>query len=321
MNLGLIETDIYDTLNLGRNPDSAVQRHIRRYINDVHREVLTKKNIGPRLRRQLLTFNTSGTSPFCVLPQSVVRVFILTDRTNNNILQEYTLQSLRYSDPGLQSSGAIPYAYVIMNLAAPVAKDPTAATQLFAVSDSALDGTGLSVNVEGLTSDGQYLKASVGMNGVTPVALSTVLTWLNITKFYLSAPAQGHISLKDGLGNVLGVISPSRAYNRYSRIHLFPTSTAVLALTADVELHIEDMANPADEPILPEDFHDILVSGALAKEYNRRSKASDAGIQLSLTKKRIGELQVWMTRPTGTPYNDSRPRRFSTLGPNFPNGS
>lgn len=321
MNLGLIETDIYDTLNLGRNPDSAVQRHIRRYINDVHREVITKKNIGPRVRRQLIAFNTSGTSPFCVLPQSVVRIFILTDRTNNNILDEYTLQSLRYSDPGLKSSAAIPYAYVIMNLSAPVATDPVAATQLFVVSDSALDSSGLAVNVEGLTSDGQYYKASIALTGVTPVAVSPVSTWLNITKFYLSAPAQGHVSLKDGSGNVLGVISAGRTYNRYSRIHMFPTSTAVLSLTADVELHIEDMSSPSDEPIIPEDFHDILVSGALAKEYARRSKGSDSGTQASITRKRISELQVWMTRKTGTPFNQDRPRRFSQLGPNFPNGS
>jgi hypothetical protein len=321
MNLSEIEVTIYDRLNLGVNPDSVVQRYIRRFVNDTYREVLTKKNIGARLRRQLLTFTTSATSPFCVLPQAVSRIFIVTDRTNNNLLDEISLQDLRYTDPGLTSSSAVPYGYVIENMSAPVAADPAAATALKIISDNASDGSGVAVNVEGVTSDGQLFKASSGLNGLTQASIGSVATWLQITKFYLSSPAQGHVSLKDSSGNVLGVISPGRQFARYTRLHMVPTSTSALTLTVDCELRIEDMMTGSDESLIPEDFHDILIEGALAKEYRRRSKATDAGTCESLKKDRVKDLQVWLTRPTGVAQGNNRQKRFSQLGSNFPPGT
>jgi hypothetical protein len=315
MNLGQIETQVYDSLNIGQNPDSSVQRRIRRLVNETYREVLTKKNVGVVLRRQTLAFSTSATSPFCVLPQAVARIFFVVDRTNNNELDEYDLSYLRYIDPGLKSSSAVPYAYVIMNLAAPVAADPAAATQLFVISDNAADVA--SVSVEGVTSAGQLLKANVAMTGTSSIALNTTTTWLQITKFYLSAAAVGNVSLKDSGGNVLGIISAGHSYARYTRLHMYPTSTAVLALTADVELRIEDMVNTGDEPIIPEDFHDVLVDGAIARDLRRRGKMQDYGAVEGARRKRVAELQVWCNKKTGTAHPERLPRRFSQLGPWF----
>lgn len=321
MNLATIEVSIYDRLNLGPNPDQNIQRGIRRFVNDTLREVLTAK-WASRLRRQLLTFSTTGVSPFVTLPASATHVYIVTDRTNNNLLEEISVEQLRYNDPGLKSSSAIPYAYAIYNFAAPVTQDPiTSNVSLTLVSDSVSDGSGTSANVEGVTSDGQYYKGSVLLNGTTPVTITAPAAWLEITKFYLSVPAQGHVSLKDSGANVLAQISPGRSYARYTRLHLYPNCTAVLTLTADVELHIEDMSVGGDEPILPEDFHDALIFGGLEKEYLRRRQLDLAGTFTTLKRQRIAQLQSFLARQTGTPFNQSRPRRFSQLGPNFPSGS
>lgn len=322
MNLGQIETAILDRLNLdATNPAPQVQRRIRRYVNDVQRELLSKKGIGSRIRNVVLTCSTAANSPFLTLPQAMVSLRILTDRTNNVILDEVTLEYLRYTDPGLKASSAVSYQYAIIGFAAPVAADPTAVTQLSAVSDSSNDGVGTAVSVEGVTSNGQYRKANISMNGLTPVNLDAVATWQNLTKFYLSSPARGNVSLKDSLGNVLAVIAAGRQFARYSRIHLYPTSTAVNTLTVDGELHIEDMLNAADEPYIPEDFHDLFEVGALSKEYSHRDKGQQYAQLKSEYTVRTAELRTWLRRTTGVAWNQSRQRRFSQLGSNYPPGT
>src|SRR5262245_39692653 len=119
MNLSAIEIAIYDRLGLGTNPDSQIQRMIRRAINDTHKAVCGKPWCSV-LRRQLLTATTVANDPFVVLPQAIARFDMVMDRTNNILLEPITLQQIRYNDPGLQSSGN-PYAYAPYMFSSPVA--------------------------------------------------------------------------------------------------------------------------------------------------------------------------------------------------------
>lgn len=322
MNLGQIETSILDRLNLdATKPAPDVQRRIRRHVNTVQRELLSKKGIGSRIRNIVLSCTTVANSPFLVLPQAMVSLRILRNLTNNQILDESPLEIIRAMNPGNTITTTTPSNYAILGFSSPVAADPAAATQLSAVSTSASDGVGTAVSVEGVTSNGQYRKANISLNGLTPVNLDANATWQNLTKFYLSSPSAGDVSLKDSGGNVLAVIAAGRKFARYSKLLLGPTPSSVITLTADGELHIEDMINAADEPYIPEDFHDLFELGALMKEYSSRDKGQQYSALKGEYVVRTAELRTWLRRPTGVSWRAQRAARFSQLGPWFPAGS
>ncbi len=324
MNLGQILTSIFDQLGLDATKASPdVGRRITRHINTVQRELLSKKGIGARIRSvNGLTLTTVANSPYVTLPQAMVSLRIIRNVTDNQILDEATVEDIRAQNPGNILTTTTPSLYAILGFAAPVAADPSAATQLSAVSTSASDGTGTAVSVEGVTTNGQYRKANISLNGVTPVNLDSATTWQNLTKFYLSSPAAGDVSLKDSSGNVLAVIASGRKFARYSRLLLGPTPSSAITLTLDGELHIEDMINAADEPYIPEDFHDLFELGALMKEYR---SPRDKGTQYSQVKGefivRTAELRTWLRRPTGLAWNTQRAARYSQLGPYYRAGT
>lgn len=324
MNLGQIETSIFDQLGLdATKPGPDVQRRIRRHINTVQRELLTKKGIGQRIRTiNGLTCSTVANSPYLTLPQAMVSLRIIRNILNNQILDEASVEFIRALNPGNNVTTTTPSNYAILGFAAPVAADPVAVTQLSAVSTSASDGVGTAVSVEGVTSNGQYRKANISLNGLTPVNLDANATWQNLTKFYLSSPSAGDVSLKDSSGNVLAVIAAGRKYARYSRLLLGPTPSSVISLSLDGELHIEDMISAADEPYIPEDFHDLFELGALMREYRSpRDKSSQYREVKAEYKDRTAELRTWLRRPTGVAWNQARMLRFSQLGPYYRAGT
>lgn len=321
MNLGDIRLSIFDRLGYTASPDSPVIRRIDRYVNTSHREIVTRKQMG-KLRRWVLPFNCVANSPFAVLPQSAVMILAIADRVTNRILDEISLQDLRAKDPGLQFSSTIPDSYVVLNMAASVAADPSAATQLFVQSDSAADGAGLMANIEGTITGGYFRRAQVAMNGVTPAAVDASTAWIHVSKFYLSGKGTGNVTLTDSGTNELARIAPGRARARYTTIHFSGTPSAVATYYADVELHIEDMINPSDEPYTPEDYDWLLECGALRLEYLRRG--APAITQWKAEQGRweqgVRDLQSFVTRKTGV-SKGNRGTGFSQLGWAFKDGS
>lgn len=321
--LGDLEATIYERLNYPPNPDPVVANRVRRALNETHRQILGKRGFD-RLRRALVTFNSITSNPFAVLPQAVVKIHTIADRTRKYELVETTYASLRYSDPGLAASSSFPYEYVIDSLAAPVAQDPSDASELFVKSDSSSDSSGTTAYLEGVTSDGEYRTASVSLNGTSAVSLNTAITtWLTVRKFYLSAPPTGTVTLYEdsGSGTALSIIAPQHVSARYSRIHLHPTPTGIVTYHCDVELHVEDMTAANDEPILPEDFHWLLECGALSREYQKRKDFTSMSAEEAKMVKGISDLRAFVRQASGSTQNDRRPTRFSQLGPYYPPGS
>lgn len=327
MDLAELQQTIYDNLNItGTVPSTDIARVLRR-LNQVQREVLSRKGIGPKLRRATLTCATVASSPYVVLPQSAVHLYTLMDRTNNTPLAYSSLDNIRYNDPGNVSSSN-PYSYDILNFNSQVARDPSAAGQLTVVSDSASDDTTKTAFIEVTRTGGYFQATSVALNGVTPANLGPTDS-LYVLKFYLSlstggeTTATGNIILKDGAGNELARVPPTRRYARYTRLILFPVPSSAITLYADVDLHIESLSQASDEPYLPEDFHDILEHGVMRMEYNKKEKSAQYDRADRRFNMRIAELRSWLNRPTGTVLNANRGRRvsFSALGPNFPPGS
>lgn len=323
MTLAEIQGTIYDTFGMPAAPDTVTTARILRYINLSYHRVMGMKGIGPRLRRSLQSFSTVANSPFATLPDAVVKIHYLSDRTNNNPLTEMSLGDIRYQDPGLTAVASVPYHYTIYNLADWVSRDPSASGQITAVSDNALDTGSASyrVYIEYIDSTGYPLIDYTNLSGLTPVNVGHNNA-VQVRKVYLAFPTYGSITVKDGAANTIVFIRANQTRGRFTRLHLFPTPSAAVTLYADTELHIENLAVAYDEPLFPEDFHSILVHGAQAREFIKRDKTELAGREMSEMNRVIGEMRIWMNSPTGVAYGrNNRPSRFSQLGPYYPNGS
>lgn len=318
MNLSTIQADLYSKLSYQASPNSEVVARLLRFVNETQREILGMKALA-RLRRTVLTTACVSGSPFMVLPQAAARIRSIQDRTSKVLLQEISLSDLRNVDPGLSASVSSPWAYVIMNLAAPVATDPSTADKLYVISDNA--GDTQTAYIEGIVTGGYYQTVSAVVNGVTGVQFGALATWIAITKFYLSAAATGNVKLlqTSAAGSELARIAPGGQYARYSRVQLYGTPSQANTYYVDVELHIGDMANAGDEPYLNEDFHWLIPCGALMKEFTKREKWSAYGIEAARWKRGIEDLTSF-ANPSTIGNTGSR-LGFSQLGPNFRVGS
>jgi hypothetical protein len=326
MRLVDIETTVYERLNYAENPDPLVVNRVRRAINVTHRQILGMRGFD-RLRRALLTCNSIANVPYMSLPAAAVKIHSIADRTRKQLLREVSQQDIRYSDPGLSAITAYPYEYAIDHYAAPVSQDPPSASGLWVKSSSATDGGGTFAYVEGVTSDGAYRRGKVALSGITAVQVdTTIATWIKLAKFYLTAAPVGTVSLfGDALQTIpIATIAPQNLTARYTRVELHPVPTGVITYHADVELHIHDMAIASDEPLLPEDFHWLLESGALIREYKKREKQALWMDERQVFAKGVADMRSFVRQTSGSTANSRRPTRFTTLqqtGVYYPPGS
>lgn len=327
MNLAQMQADCYRRMRYQSSPETDIVTRITAYLNETQREILGMKGCD-LLRRETITFDCVANTPFCALPQPVNEIVTIQDRANQRILDEVSLQDIRAQDPGLTTTGTFPYEYAVIDYSAAVAQDPSTAASLWVKSDSASDGASKTVYIEGLVTGGYYQTASVALNGTTAAQLGTLATWIAVTKFYIALTAGGqttsvgNIKLlqASGSGTELSRIPPNDDYARYTRIHLWPTPTQVNTYYADVELHVEDMATAGDEPYLPEEFHWLLVSGSLVKEYDFKQMTAQHDRQLARYTNGIANMILKLANRGGV-ADQSRRRAYSQLGGYFPAGS
>lgn len=81
-------------------------------------------------------------------------------------------------------------------------------------------------------------------------------------------------------------------------IGFYPTPDDVYEITIDGLLQGVDLADDGDEPAFPEDFHDALVFGAMADEYDHYDKADLSGVQEQKYEKRISDLRYFIHKST-----------------------
>lgn len=324
MYLAEMEAEVYDHFGYGDNPSSQVViNRVRREINTTYKEILGMKGLT-KLRRQVLTFASVAGSPYAVLPQAASRLITIQDRTNMAILDEIFIQDLRRRDPGQVASTSYPFAYVILNLASPVARDPSVAAELFTKSTSALDGSGVDAYLSGVITGGYPRTTHGPLNGIVGSTLDASITnWTNVSKFFLNNLAVGTVTLLEGslVGTELARIAVGRSSARYSRILLYPTPSVSVTYFADVELNIEPMTQPNDESILHEDFHWLLPCGAIMREYQKKEKHTEHSIEKARWSRGISDLKAFVGRPSGAAHRGETPQRFSQLGPWFRAGS
>lgn len=326
----MIEATLYDRFGFRSTPPADVTTRFRRFANETQHEVIGTRGLS-RLRRKVVPFTSTTNSPYAVLPQAAVNVYTITDRVNNWVLDSVSMEDIRARNPGLLYTTSYPQGYAIMDYAAPVALDPSDASELFVKSDSASDGATKKLMLEGIITGGYYQTASAVLNGVTAVSLSAAITnWVTVTKMFIAPVsgstvllAAGNVTLCEdsGAGTELSRIPPGRSMARYTRIHFDMPPSAVNTYYADIDVHIEEMSTVADEPYLPEEFHSIITCGASMKEFKRRKDWVGYGIEKSEYIDILNRLKLFVRRRGGVSTKRTPRERFSQLGPWFSPGS
>ena len=94
---------------------------------------------------------------------------------------------------------------------------------------------------------------------------------------------------------------------------------AAITYTVDVTAGMTDLVQDTDVPRLPDDFHDLLVAGAMVREYE---KTDDQRLSVSMQRyrERLSALKFWLAQSGSVqPSRQMQPR--SRLGPYFAAGT
>ena len=319
MTRGELLTTVYSRLNKAASPDAATKARLVGFLNEVHRELVTLPGMQS-LRDDTLSFASVVSQAAYTLPWTA-KVHRIFETTNDRLLVPMSLAQYRAINPDPANNPGTPEAWIWTGYV-PVSAQPSAAVALFIDSTSASD-TGLCY-VEGETSGGYPRQTSVTMTGVTAVnVLAAVTDWTRVTKVYLATAAVGVVTLHETAsgGTELARIGIGQTSQRYVRLLLYPTPSAVITYTADVTLGITDLAQDTDVPRLPDDFHDLLVAGVMVREYE---KTDDPRLTISMHRyeTRLAHLSLWLHRVGDAPWQ-GQTRQFgrSRLGPWFEAGT
>lgn len=315
MTLGDLLGRLYERLSYQSTPAAAVTTRLTNLLNDAQRRILRTPGLE-RLRPTTtgLTFASVAAQTIYGLPPVLASVRTITDRTNNRLLTSLSLDELRGTDPGLTASGT-PSAYVFFGFK-PYAQPPVS-TGLWAVSSSAADTGGPKVQINGIRSGGIVTgDVEASLTGITRVAIGSFTDYVDLQSIALSAACAGVVSIYDAAsnGNLIAQIQIGKLTAEYLSIQLYPTPATAITYYVDGVEKSPDMDDSYDSPVLPEDFHEMLVPAALCIEYE---KNDDPRLQLAqmLYQRDLSQLKYWVASQGETHVFGRAPSaRFSRLG-------
>lgn len=272
--------------------DTLTNARLGDFFNEVHRELLSKPGMA-KLRDDVTTFATVASQQRYALPeQGIAKLNRVWDATGQWRLRKRDLAWLREVDPNPPTGNAeywIPLSYTQVHT------QPADASEIFAKS-TAVGDTTQTIYVEGIITGGYRRTASATLNGTTAVTLNSAITnFIQIDKCYLSAVAVGIITLHEdsGSGTELSRIAIGDLYAKFLSFLLYPTPAAVRTLSVDFTRGIADMSNDTDEPLIPEDFHDLLIDLADLKELTKGKDSRYDNVQQHATQ-RMADFKYWM---------------------------
>jgi len=319
MTLTEILASLYRRLDYASSPASDVTTRLKELVNQTQRQMLSHPAL-PSLRDDTITFASVAGQTRYGLPPAIAQIQAITDRTTSLRLRLIPPDELRNIDPGLLDS-ATPVGYTPWGQQA-VAVQPSAACEVFVKSTSASD-TGTAY-IEGIRTGGYPVTRSVTMTGATAVSLGSAFTDIvEVTKFYLSTAAVGTVTLHadSGVGDELARIAIGQAFSRYQSIQLWPTPQAALTYWVDYMRVVPDLINGTDEPLLPNDFHWLLVEGTLAIEWARSDDTRRSIAEASFNKGMRHLINRVANPPDFLPVMGGRNQELSRLGRWFPDGA
>jgi len=323
--LNEIEQDIYRRLNKNTTPDTATQTRIRAFVNQRHRELLTLPDCQ-QLRDDVTTFDTVASTYRYALPQAVARVHRMWIASTEFPLSEQSMTWYRRvaTDPTTQTGD--PEAFVTLGQTR-VAKQPSDASAIYAKSTSAADTT-QTIRIEGTINQsggsnvwGYRQTGSATLTGTTAVQIGSISNWTEIDSVSLSAACAGTVSLYEdsGSGTELARITIGQTTPRYWTVYLWPTPSSALTVSMDYAREITDMSNSTDEPLLPVDFHRVLVYGACMDETLKTDDQRFSVFEREWNKG-VNALLYWLhARSSWRPGSQSA-RAGSNLGAAYPSG-
>jgi hypothetical protein len=297
-------------------PQATVQR-VGRRLNDWHRRLLTRPTLS-RFQREVftVTFASVASTPTYGLPRAITRISGIRDTTNDTHLVPRDLAWVRQVDPDL-TSGGTPEAYIVRGWF-PVQTQPSNASTLVVKSSSASDTVAIA-SVTGLVAHA-LVTTSVKLNGTTAATVASSV--LEVTAFSLNRPAVGTVTLYEDsdAGTALAVIPIGLTQVRHLQVQLWPTPSAANTYAVDGIRELSDLVGDYDEPLLPPEFHDLLVLGAASDEWRRlddtRHQITRQDLEL-----RLRDLNNWLWNlPEYQPGGEAA-TRGSQLGPFYPAGS
>jgi len=300
--------------------DSATQARLIGFLNQRQRRLLSLPGLR-HLRNATVTFNSVADQPTYALA-NIAKISRMFETTNDRTLYEMSQQDYRLIQPDTTITGT-PSAFIWTGRQE-VAAQPSNASSLFVVSSSASDTT-QTCYVTGVITGGYPVTASVTLTGTTAVNVaSATSTWERVDKFYLSAVAVGTVTLTEdsGGGATLGVIPIGQTTTDYTGFSLWMTPSSVITYYVDIVRAVTDLAQSTDVPVLPEDFHDVLLLGCVMDEYQHLSDSRYEIAAMEYTK-RVKELQYWLSETAiGQPFSLANQwQRPSQLGAWYPAGS
>ena len=307
----------------GANDTSIQTATAARYtdeLNEAQRAILRLPGMDP-LRYGSITFaSVQGTSLYALPTSGVARINRIMDATNRLTLQAVTLDFVRASNPDPDNNQGTSWSY------APVGyveahTQPSAASTLVVHSSSASDTT-QTVYLEGIINGGYYRTATATLSGTGSASFSpSTSNWVQVTKCYLSAAPVGTVTLHQTStsGTELSRIAPQQTRAQFYAVLLNPQPSAALTYTCDFLRSIPDMANDTDEPLLPADFHDLLLDGAELRELKKQDDPDRWRLVQANYQDGVRALRAFViNHPDWRPVLGQHEVGLSTLGPWFP---
>lgn len=297
-----LKQDAFARLSFASSPASEVDTRIGRYVNRWHRKILSMPCFRSFRRVQVTQASVADTFDYGI---ALAELYYITERTNDIRLRKRTEDWWRKTYPDPTADTGTPGYWVPLGYTR-TQRRPSDASELFVISTSGSD-TGTAY-VEAIRSGGYPRSLSVTMTGVTGVSLSTAITDIvDVVGFYVSAAAAGTITLREdsGTGTVLSTIPIGASYPRFLRYALAPTPSAAITYYLDGLADIVDMAQTTDRPLTPEDFHDLLVDGAVHDEWVTKGRRMEARELRGEIERRIQDLRAWVWMHAVQPDTDT----------------
>src|SRR5256885_3799335 len=110
MTLTNILADLYRRLGYASSPASEVTTRLTAFVNQVHREIVSRPGLEQLLRGDApITFASVNGQAIYGLPPAVAAVEAITDRTTQIRLTQVSQSYIRDADPGLGQTGPPDY--------------------------------------------------------------------------------------------------------------------------------------------------------------------------------------------------------------------
>lgn len=310
----------YDECGYQSSPAATITTRFTQYVNDGIRMVLSEPGLGRLLDSDdPFTFASVASQARYVMPEAVAEIRGMSERTNNLTLDSMSLDRYRRIDPNPTTDSGTPQRWVPIGKVA-VAVQPTAADAIFIKSSSASDGGSVTAFLEGVRTGGYRATDSVALNGTTAVQFPAFTDWIEITDCYISANAVGTLTLRQtsGSGTTLATISVGHKRPHYYGFYLWPTPASAVTYYVDYRREVEDLANSADMPPLPTDFHPMVVDYVCLREFSLKAdpRAQLAQARVDKWLRRLKYATQWASDEL--PVMGLRRVGLSRLGANFP---